>query len=208
MTQNYITSSCIITQSKVYKNGESVFTQANTDITEFLVSLYQSLNTGYARFYKMDNLSKLGWLAAEILLKNSFQKEAYQPEETGVFLSNASASLDTDIKYLQSITEIPSPSVFVYTLPSIMIGEICLRNHFKGESAFFVFEKFDADFMDQYVNNLMDRNVVESCICGWVELLRNEYKAALYLVEKNAAGNAKLFNRQNIVSLFEGENIK
>jgi hypothetical protein len=206
--QNHITSSCVIAGNTVYKNSETVFINREADNAEFLVSVYQSLNTGYARFYKMDNLSKLGWLASEILLKNSFDTTQYQPEEMGVLLSNASASLDTDIKYLETVKEVASPSVFVYTLPNIMIGEICLRNHFKGESAFFVFEKFDAGFMEQYVNNLLNSNILQACICGWVELLGKEYKAALYLVEKNAAGNAKTFNRQNIHSLFEGENIK
>src|SRR3712207_7060242 len=32
----------------------------------------------------------------------------------------------------------PSPSVFVYTLPNIVTGEIAIRNHYHGETHFFV----------------------------------------------------------------------
>ena len=66
-------------------------------------------------------------------------------------ICNADASLDTDIKYLATTKELPSPSVFVYTLPNIMIGEICIRNHFKGESFFFISENPDPVFFEQYV---------------------------------------------------------
>ncbi len=153
----------------------------------------------------MDPLCKLAWLASEVLLKDGFQKENYQPEEIGLLLTNANASLDTDSKYLETTKDIASPSVFVYTLPNIMIGEISIRNHFKGESAFFVFEKFDAGFLEQYVNNLLNNDILQACICGWVELLGNEYKAALYLVEKKNNTGGMLFTKQNIGSIFESE---
>lgn len=204
-SQNYITSSCVITNNIVYKNGEIILANDSADAAGFFLSVYQYLNNGYARFYKMDNLCKLGWLASEVLLKDRFQKENYQPEEIGLLFTNANASLDTDIKYLETVKDIASPSVFVYTLPNIMIGEISLRNHFKGESAFFVFEKFDAGFLEQYVNNLLNNDILQACICGWVELLGNEYKAALYMVEKINNKDGMLFIKQNISSIFELE---
>lgn len=208
INENHITASCVIGNHTVHKNGQVFFAGNQEDAAGFLTALHKHLNTGYARFYKMDNLAKLGWLASEILLKDSFHTEQYKPEETGIVLTNANASLDTDIKYQATINDIPSPSVFVYTLPNIMIGEICIRNHFKGESAFFVFEKFDVEFIEQYVNNLLNNDILQVCICGWVELTGHEYKAALYLVEKNADHDTILFNSQNIYSLFEGEKIK
>ena len=68
----------------------------------FLLSVYQHLQLNYPKFYKMDNLSKLGWLASEVLLKDSFKKENYQPEEIGLVLANRNSSLDNDIKYFES----------------------------------------------------------------------------------------------------------
>ena len=138
-TQNYITASCIISNEVVYKNELQVFENKTTELAEFFVSIYRYLNGQYPRFYKMDNLSKLGWLANEILLQNSFDKEKYNAEDVGIVLSNANSSLDNDIRYYETTKTMASPALFVYTLPNIVIGEISIRHHFKGENAFFYF---------------------------------------------------------------------
>jgi hypothetical protein len=178
-----ITASSVISDRVVLKNGKNLYENKSAGLGEFLLALYQHLELYYPRFYKMDALSKLGWLAAEVLLKDSFKAESYQPEEVGIVLANANSSLDTDIKYFETVKEIPSPSLFVYTLPSIMIGEICIRNNFKGESAFFVSERYDADFMERYVRGLMDENNLNACIYGWVDLLGEGGEANLFLLE-------------------------
>jgi hypothetical protein len=88
-----------------------------------------------------------------------------------------------------------------------MIGEICIRNQFKGENAFFVFNRFDANFMVQYVNNLLANDILKVCICGWVELLENSYDAFLVLVEKKEnAVNNELFTVENINKIYPIEN--
>ena len=153
----------------------------------------------------MDNLCKLGWLASEVLLKGDFNADKYSPEEIGIILSNSNSSLDTDMKYAQSIHDIPSPSVFVYTLPNILIGEICIRNQCKGETAFFLFDRFDASFIIQYVNNLMKNDILQVCICGWVDLVLNEYKAVLFLVEKDNNNEKPIFSKENVDNLFQTE---
>jgi hypothetical protein len=184
-----ITASCIISNHTVFKNGIAIF-ENSMSLSEFLLSVYKYTGLNYPRFYKMDNLSKLGWLTTEILLAENFNAAGNRPEEVGLVLSNANASLDTDLKYYESVHDIPSPSLFVYTLPNIMTGEICIRNNFKGENAFFIAERFDASFIEQYVNDLMDNDILNVCICGWVDLLGEEYKAALFLVEKGGGVGA------------------
>ncbi len=96
--QNYITASCVVSSQVIYKNGLPVFANNNADFTSFLISAYQHFECKYPKFYKMDNLSKLGMLASEVLLKPEFIASGYNPEEIGVVLANASASLDTDIR--------------------------------------------------------------------------------------------------------------
>ncbi|MCX6204783.1 MAG: hypothetical protein NTZ19_00840 [Bacteroidetes bacterium] len=150
----------------------------------------------------MDNLCKLGWLASEILLKESFVKDKYVPEEIGVVLLNKNSSLNTDLKFYQTINEIPSPSLFVYTLPNIVIGEICIRNNFKGETAFFIFKKFNSEFIQQYVNNLFNNNILQACICGWVEFMDDDYKAVLLLIEKDKSSISKPFTIFNINKMY------
>lgn len=199
----YISASCIISNHVVFKNGQSIFENKESGLLDFLVSVYRYLNIQYPKFHKMDNLSKLGWLADEVLLRDSFDTAKYRPEEIGIVLSNANSSLDTDIKYLETTKEIASPALFVYTLPNIVIGEISIRHHFKGENAFFIFEEFDAGFIQQYVSNLVNNDILQCCICGWVELLNNEYKAALFLIEKDKSTNSVIFTKENLNKIYQ-----
>jgi hypothetical protein len=201
--QNHIISSCIIEQGTVLKDGSVLFKNKEVDLAEFLLSVYQHFQLNYPKFYKMDNLSKLGWLASEVLLKDNYQNDQYQPEEVGLVLANRNSSLDNDFKYFESAKEIASPSLFVYTLPNIVIGEICIRNDFKGEHGFYIQDSFDADFIAGQVNYLLNNHILEACICGWVDVLEPDYKAALYLVEKKPTDKSVPFSIKNINGIFE-----
>ena len=150
----------------------------------------------------MDNLSKLGWLTAELLLQNNFNKDEYRAEDVGVVLANANSSLDDDLKYYDTVIEVASPSLFVYTLPNIVMGEISIRHKFKGEQAFFVQEQFDAGFIQRQVAYLLDNSLIEACICGWVEVVGEDYKSVLFLVEKTKKENAVLFSAENMEKIF------
>ena len=200
---NYITGSCTIKKGIVIKNGTQLFNNKTADAAVFLLNVYQHFGLNYPKFYKMDNLCKLGWLTSEILLSNTFEKDRYQPEQVGLVLANRNSSLDDDLKYFDSTKDIASPSLFVYTLPNIVIGEICIRNGFKGEHAFYIQENFDAGFIENQVNYLLDNDILRACICGWVDILGDEYKAALFLAEKQNEDNAVPFSAGNMQTAFE-----
>ncbi|HET7000301.1 MAG TPA: hypothetical protein VFI33_03290 [Puia sp.] len=153
----------------------------------------------------MDQLCKLGLLATEILLKGSGHSEKYGETETGLVLSNANASLDVDLKYAKTIQAGASPALFVYTLPNIVIGEISIRRHFKGENAFFVFKQFDGNFIAKYVNGLFENKLVKNCICGWVDILKEDYRALLFLVETGGPENAIAFTEDKLNQLNQQE---
>lgn len=202
MNQLSIISYCIIQNSAVYKKENLLYKQDEEPLESFLEKAYSSFNLSYPKFYKMDNLSKLGWLTSEILLKDEQLKERYNLQNIGIVLSNANASLDTDIHYSGTINDIPSPAVFVYTLPNIVIGEIAIRNGFKGENAFFISESFDAALLQKYVEMLFASNAVQACICGWVEVLEDGYKCVLYLVEKEAGSLKMEFTAEHLEEIF------
>lgn len=188
----------------MYQNGEALFRSEETDLAGFLLSVYRHLGLSYPKFYKMDRLSKLGWLAAEVLLVAAgFQPGTYPAETLGVVLTNASASLDTDLAYLESSKAQPSPALFVYTLPNIVVGEICIRNGFKGENAFFVFERFDAGFLQGYVGELIENGLLRACLCGWVELLDERAEAVLFFVEKKQTGPESRFTVENLTKIYQ-----
>jgi hypothetical protein len=199
---NYITGSCSIAQGVVKKDEVIVFENTSPDTEGVFLSIYRHFQLNYPKYYKMDNLSKLGWLASEILLKDSFKNGNYEAEDTGIILANTNSSLDNDLKYFDTTKDIPSPSLFVYTLPNIVIGEISIRNHFKGEHAFFIQETFDAVFFEWQVNYLLNKNILKACICGWVDVLEKEYKAVFFLVEKGKTASPVLFSAQNMDKIF------
>lgn len=198
--EKYIAASVVISRNMIFKNGQNVFENYHADLHNFLPSVYGYFNIVYPKFYKMDNLSKLGWLASEILLQE-FTSDDYNQEEIGIILSNANSSLDTDFNYFGTVKDMASPSLFVYTLPNIVIGEICIRNNFKGENAFFVSDDFDAAFMEQYAGLLLDNDAMKVCICGWVDVYEEEYKAALFLVKKEKGDI--LFTKENMDRIFK-----
>lgn len=199
----YITGSCIIREHGVTLNGQRIW-EANTDmeLQEFLRSGYDRFSGQYPKFHKMDALSKLGWLAAEVLLQTS-DMTSYAPEEVGLVLSNRSASLDTDLRYYDTVKEFASPALFVYTLPNIVIGEICIRHGFKGEHTFFVSDSFNAAFMTAYVQQLLATTPLQACLCGWVEVMEQAYEVVMYLVEKQERPGAKELNEQQVTALYK-----
>jgi hypothetical protein len=195
-----ISTHCLITKNKIIKDGQIIFEHPGT-AGSFLDIVYSHLEIHYPKFYKMDNLCKLGILAAEVLLHGTQHEKKYKDNETGLILSNSHGSLDVDVKYAKTIQAGASPSLFVYTLPNIVIGEISIRYHFKGENAFFVFKDFDGNFMAEYVMNLFENNLIKNCICGWVDYFEEDYRAVLFLSELNNQENTLIFNADNLNKL-------
>lgn len=183
------------------KDGVELFHAEHSTADNFLSTAYKNTAQAYPKFHKMDGLSKLGWLAAEYLLKDRKLSEEFGADKIGLVLANRNSSLDADQKYYQSVASIPSPALFVYTLPNIVMGEISIRHNFKGENAFFIQEDFNADFIKQYVGGLLNNNILQACICGWVDFLEEEYEAVLMLIEK--AGEGKNFSVPNMLTYFE-----
>ncbi len=187
-----ITGSCLIASNKIFLDGQLVFEEPGNSVG-FLDKIYGHFEIAYPKYHKMDNLCKLGFLAAEILLKGRQLKKKYKDSETGLVLSNSHSSLDVDLRYEKTIRTGASPALFVYTLPNIVIGEISIRHHFKGENAFFVFKRFDGKFIVQYVTGLFENKLIRNCICGWVDFLKEDYRALLFLVETDNMVDAKPF---------------
>lgn len=179
-----------------------MFSSEVTNVNDFLLAVYQHFKFSYPKFYKMDKLSKLGWLTAEILLDGE-NEGSYLPYQKGIVMANANASLDADLQYLQTINDVPSPALFVYTLPNIVIGEICIRHGFKGENLFFIQPEFDADFISKQVSMLINSKKLDACLCGWVDVIGQNYKAGLFWVQRNAGQQAIALNTENLLNIFK-----
>jgi hypothetical protein len=200
-SEKHITSFIILRNKSIWKNGTLLFENEVPD-NDFLKTAYETLDNNYPKFYKMDALGKQGIIAANLLLKD-FEFEKYKHEEVGIVLSNCNSSIEADVNYYESAKTFPSPSLFVYTLPNIVIGEISIRYKFKGENAFYISEKFDAEWLYFYVNNLLQENKIKACVCGWIDAVSDHYDACLFLIEQEAKENAITFTANNVKRIFE-----
>lgn len=149
------------------KNTVKISSEDGKSLTE----IYKQQIGDYPRFYKMDILSRLAFVAAE-LLKESLPAR----EEVGweaVILFNHSSSLVADRQFLSTISGadgfFPSPSVFVYTLPNIAAGEVAIRHHICGETSFYILPKKDETLMQQILEASLRASGATSVISGWVD---------------------------------------
>ena len=181
---NYINRHCRIRNKTIDSGGTIVHENRGGNLDEFMDTAFTALSIAYPKFYKMDRLSKLGFLASEALLKDIRLLDKYKAERVAVVTSNSNASLDTDLKYFESTKTIASPSLFVYTLSNIVAGEICIRQGIKGENAFFVLPGFDSTHLFEYVEIVMASGKTDACVAGWVDVLGEQHDVFLYLLEK------------------------
>ena len=199
---NYITSYCHIQENEVFLNGKTLYKNDGDDFSNFIKLAYKALEVDYPKFFKMDGLSKLAFLAADVLLKHE-KITPTKEENIAIVLSNRASSLDTDRRHQESIQDkdnfYPSPAVFVYTLPNICIGEISIKYKLYSENSFFIFDTFNPDYLADYCNSLLDENKADKVLCGWVDIDKNQYKAFLYLVD--SIGSV-LHNTEKLKQLF------
>lgn len=147
-----------------------------------LTFLYKQMIGNYPKFYKMDGLSRLGFVASEILLnaeKGDTDVERREEEgerlleERAIIFFNHSSSIASDRSYKESINDkdnyFPSPSIFVYTLPNIVTGEIAIRNHFHGETSFFILPDKDERMMEEILQASCRDAQSKSFLTGWID---------------------------------------
>ena len=164
-----------IKNGRIILDGEVIFS-SEVDIARFLKASFKFLNIKYPKFHKMDRLSKLGFIASEIVLKNN-----NIDEETALVFSNNSSSLDSDQNYQESVKDFPSPSLFVYTLPNIVLGEISIRYQLKSENVFFIEDEFNANLLIDYSKQLIESKKANKVLCAWLNLHNDEYDVFLWL---------------------------
>lgn len=205
---NVITSYTHIKNNCVYVNGALVFeTSADKSLSEFLIEAYKIAEVNYPKFHKMDAQCKLGMLATEFTLKNTDVLLNHSLDKTAIVLSNSASSLETDKQYQASIADkanyFPSPAVFVYTLPNIVIGEIAIKHKITGENAFFISDSFDAQLLVNYTEILLQTNTT-AVISGWVNVDAPQAEAFIFLVEKtNKNSIFKPLNHLTVINLYK-----
>ncbi|PLX13660.1 MAG: 3-oxoacyl-ACP synthase [Marinilabiliales bacterium] len=202
-----ISKYCSVNNNKVILNDKIVYSLEGEQPNVFLKGAYRNLPEKYPKFFKMDALSKLAFVASEYLMIDK-KLDDYNKSNIAVIIQNASSTIDVDRKYQETIQDkdsyFPNPSLFVYTLPNIMIGEICIKNKIKGENILFINEKFSPELAMQQMDALFYENKTEACIVGWVEQSGNNYNAVLFFVEKEGKVNDfySICNTDNLKKIY------
>lgn len=160
----------ILDQRKLWEGKEELGEQEGKEHHSLLTTLYKQMIGNYPKFYKMDGLSRLGFVASEILLN---AEKGETDEERAIIFFNHSSSIDSDRNYKESINDkdnyFPSPSIFVYTLPNIVTGEIAIRNHFHGETSFFILPDKDERMMEEILQASCRDAQSKSFLTGWID---------------------------------------
>ena len=168
-----VTHEIEITPTSVVLNGQPITVEESGE--KMLVELYRRYAGDYPKFFKMDTLSRLGFVAAEILLK--------EQNVDAVILANRSASIKNDTDYMATISGgnyYPSPALFVYTLPNIVTGEIAIRHHIQGETDFYILNK------PEDLAPIIASTLFHTVLAGWCECNeQNRFYAKIQIIWNN-----------------------
>lgn len=172
-----IKSAVRITDKEVFINKKRLPINALSE--DWLTSIYKTIGTTYPKFFKMDNLCKAGFLAAELCMKESGHERREEGDPNwSVVIFNQTSSLDNDQAYQKTIEDpqnyFPSPSIFVYTLSNIVTGEIAIRHKLKGESCSYILPEFDAEAIEETAQMCLAQKGIDNLLIGWVEYLEGK----------------------------------
>lgn len=135
-----------------------------------LSEIYKKYVGDYPKYHKMDALSRLAFLATELLLSRG---DVPQDSGRATILFNRTSSVVADRCHLGSIAKpgefYPSPSVFLGTLPNIATGEIAIRHGYTGETSLYITDFRDEALMKKVVSSSFSQGGFRSLICGFVD---------------------------------------
>lgn len=158
-----------ITPSSLVVDGEKMDTASEGK--GLLTEIYKTYIGDYPKFHKMDILSKLAFVAAEIALRRSGNET--HDEECAVVLFNGSSSIVADRKHIATFSKegefYPSPSVFLYTLPNIVTGEIAIKHGYKGETSLYILNEYNEHTISSVIKATFAQSSVKTMIAGWFD---------------------------------------
>ena len=149
-----------------------------------LTELYRKWVGDYPKFFKMDTLSKLGFLLTEMLVRDEPDRFTFR-EDRAVLVFSREGCVANDRHYAESMKDFPSPALFVYTLPNIVSGEISIRNKWGGESSAYVLASYDEARIWDLVRQAFQDKCTQSALVAWIDCTSdNEWVTNAWLVDK------------------------
>lgn len=144
----------------------------------FLTDLYHQYVVDYPKFFKMDILCRLGFVATEMLLQKEGVTRFVPRDDRAIVMAGRFGSIVNDRAYEQTIQPenyYPSPSLFVYTLPNIVTAEIAIRNKYLGETMYYALPD-ESTLLPLIESTLTGKTT--SVLGGWIDVQDNEHYIA------------------------------
>ena len=173
----YIQKSCRIHDRRVMVDGQTRFeaSDGHASGTDFLADAFRSMGIDYRKFYKMDPLSRLGFLAAELILPQPAEADP-SGEEMGLICFNSTASLAADRAYQR-------------TIPA-------------GETAFYVLRAFNPETICHIVRETIADAGLHRVFVGWIDIDTDRLDARAVLCVDRPHGNSPELTPEALLQLF------
>jgi 3-oxoacyl-(acyl-carrier-protein) synthase len=114
-----------------------------------------------ARLGRMDLMCRLGLLAVALLEAGFEDWPAARRDRVGVCVETYFGALGTDVQFLQT----PRPTLFTYSLPSTVIGEICIHYRLKGPVLCLIAPSASARVIVAEAVDMIEQGEIEACLC-------------------------------------------
>lgn len=152
---------------------------------QLLKWLYHNRIGDYPKYHKMDPMSKLGFLASELLIAAEGALRFVERSDRAIVIVGRSSSICADQAYQQTIASadnyFPSPAAFIYTLPNIVTGEIAIRNNYRGETLYLAQDSPQNTL--PLMAQLLHEPGITSVLGGWIEMPQSgNFEAICYLL--------------------------
>ena len=164
-----VVRSLSINPSGFILDGESVEVEGSG--AALVTGLFRKYLSDGSRFFKMDLFSRLAYVGAGILAKDGLS--GCEADGVALLVFTLNGSVIADRRHLSTFSEpgefYPSPSVFINTLPNVVLGEIAVSFGIKGETTLVMLPRRDDGVMERIIGLTAAAAGVSAMICGWVD---------------------------------------
>ena len=169
-----------VSAGRLLLNGEVVLDGEGRDFSQFIREAYSRYEVVDNKFARLDEQCQLAAVGMRYLLEGvEHSMVCHGP----VVLANHNGCMVRDRAHLLQLAKDGqgSPSIFLYTLPSTALGEVCIRHGLQGETLFLMAEH--EPMLEAYgqLLELLRPHGVPMGIVGWCDYTKEDYRAHMML---------------------------
>ena len=179
----YVTGFCRINQEKVIVNDEVITHKPNDSIVDFLVD-FTKLGENYPKIYKMDQMSRFGVIASELIFNERNPSAHYKEEEIAVD-PEVAVNVIHGVRSDDPRAEAISPA------------DSCAMQRSFSHSGF-VSSRSPAILR---CLSFWSRPT-KACLAGWIEVLGDNHDVFLYLVEEKKPAYCFNHSAEELLSIY------